>query len=295
MKGRWPRVRAASQAAWLSLVAVFTVAYAVRHGRAFAALDVSWSAWGWATGFLGILAAKVAISLMVHRAWTAAGAEMTPGAAAYAYNLSQLPKYVPGGVWPYLNRVHLARGRDVAMPRIWGGLALETALLLGGALALAALAVDPAALAPALGRDGAMEAWLPAARVAVGVGLAVAWGVVWARSRRRRAWVEATLLAGVAWLCLGVSFQQVVAAAAPATPALAVAGLFALAWAVGFVAVFSPAGVGVREVILAAGLAGVGPAPLVAAVVVGHRLLYVAADILCAVAARALFPPEPPA
>ena len=98
----------------------------------------------------------------------------------------------------------------------------------------------------------------------------------------------------MAWACIGLSFVHVVSGVSSAPAGMAVAGLFALAWGVGFVAVFSPAGLGVREAILALGLASWGAPAVVAAMVVGHRLLYVAADVLCALCARVVFPPADP-
>ena len=292
---RWRRLRAASQVVWMALVAVFTVRFALRHGHELAALDVAADPATWAVAFAWILAAKGAISLMVHQAWRAAGAHMGLGPAVYTYNLSQLPKYLPGGVWPYVSRVRMARARAVDLPRIGGGLALETAFLLGGAMVLAALTVDAGAVvgtagAAATGVAG-LERWVPALRGGVLTVLAMAWVVVYRRSVRRSSLLLATGLALVAWIFIGLSFHTVVAGLASAEPGVGVAGLFALAWGVGFVAVFSPAGIGVREVILGVGLASWGAPATVAAMVVGHRLLYVAADVVCALCARLLFPP----
>jgi hypothetical protein len=91
-----------------------------------------------------------------------------------------------------------------------------------------------------------------------------------------------------AWCCLGLSFHHVVEGMAGPVPWAPAAGLFAVAWAVGFVAVFSPAGLGVREAVLMAGMTAYGSPALAAAIVVMHRLLYVAADATCALCAWCL-------
>lgn len=292
MSQRWRRARAVAQGVWLLLVAAFTVRFAVVHGREWAALGIAASWTVWLGGFAYLVAAKGAISLMVHAAWKAAGADMGLGPAVLTYNLSQLPKYLPGGVWPYVSRVHMARVRSMSMPRIWGGLALETTLLLGGALILALAWVDVAALLHE-GASPGWTRWIGVGRGVAALGLMVAWGAAWRRSSQRAAWVRATLLSLVAWGCIGLSFHHVATGLMGEVPLRPVAGLFALAWAVGFVAVFSPAGLGVREVILGVGLATLAPTALVGAVVLGHRLLYVAADVTCALAARLFLPSEP--
>lgn len=268
----WARVKSASQVAWLVVVVGLAVRFAWRHADELASLDLASGGSGWAVALLYLLSAKVMISLMVHASWRAAGADLGLRQAVYTYNMSQLPKYVPGGIWPYVSRVRLARARSLDFPRIWSGLAMETAMLLGGAVVLAALAFDAGAAAGRVPHRGVL---------ARGVVLALA-----------------------AWALVGLSFHAVVVglagpeplagAAGRAAGLVPTAGLFAFAWTLGFVAFFSPAGIGVREVLLGLGLAGVGPPALVAAIVVGHRLVYFAADVLCAGAALALSRPGRP-
>ena len=282
------RARVAAQWAWMALVAVFTVRFVIRHGLELGALDVA-ASWGtWLGGLAWILAAKVLLSLMVHAAWRTAGAGLDLSSAAYTYNLSQLPKYVPGGVWPYLNRVQLARARDVELPRIWGGLAVETAFLLGGALVMAVVAL-PDAVAVALGPSSSAWGWAGWARWLGGGALGAVWVAALVRTPRRRAFLAATAWALAAWACIGLSFHHVVEGMVGPTRWAPVAGIFSLAWAAGFVAVFSPAGLGVREGVLLAGMSAYGSPSLVAALVVVHRLLYVAADGVCALCAWLFF------
>lgn len=289
----WAPVRSVSQVVWLLAVVGFAARFGWRHAAELVELDLA-GGWGpWALALACILAAKGLISLMVHASWRAAGADLGLAQAAYTYNMSQLPKYVPGGIWPYVSRVGMARSRDLEMPRIWRGLALETAMLVGGAVALAAVALDAASLLPALGIR-LPGPWVASARVGTLALLAVGAGAVALRVRNRGALARAILLALGAWALLALSFHAVVqGVAGPAGALLPSAGLFAFAWILGFVAVFSPAGIGVREWILGFGLAGVGGPAVVAAIVVGHRVLYFVADALCAAAALALLRPRP--
>jgi len=301
--GRGPvraRIKAASQVAWLVVVAGFAVRFAWRHADELAAVDLASGGSAWVVALLYVLGAKVMISLMVHASWRAAGADLGLAQAVYTYNMSQLPKYVPGGIWPYVNRVRLARARSLDFPRIWSGLAMETAMLLGGAVVLAALAYDRDTLLPAVG-VAVPDDWIAPARAGALVLVGVVVVAAAARVPHRGALARAVVLTLTAWALLGLSFHAMVVgmagsgaltgAAAGAVGLVPTAGLFAFAWTLGFVAFFSPAGIGVREVLLGLGLAGVGPPAVVAAIVVGHRLVYLAADVLCAGAALALFRP----
>lgn len=268
---------------WLVLVGAFAVRFAWRHAADLRAVDMG-IGWGpWILSFLCILGAKALITGMVHVSWRAAGADLGLRRAALTYNLSQLPKYLPGGIWPYVSRVQLARHGPVATPRIVRGLALETTLLLGGAVAVAAVAADVSSLLGALGAAALVPA-VPLARAGALGAQAVGVGILARRLARPADLVRGVALALGAWALLGTSFA-VLASGGEGADGVAMAGLFAAAWSVGFVAVFAPAGVGVRELLLAAGLAGMGGGPWAASVVVAHRLLYLAADALCAAAA----------
>ena len=94
-----------------------------------------------------------------------------------------------------------------------------------------------------------------------------------------------------AWLFYGMQIWLLTTrlGAPRGTAALASIGGFALAWSVGFIAVFAPAGAGVREVVLTALLGpvvGIGAATAVALV---SRALTTIGDLLAASAAAAYF------
>lgn len=95
---------------------------------------------------------------------------------------------------------------------------------------------------------------------------------------------QAGLVAGnaVAWALLGASFALVCAAMAPGDPpdtAMLVVW-FVASYVGGQLASVVPAGIGVREGLLVAGLATVAPAPLVLAWAVAHRILLAVVELL---------------
>jgi hypothetical protein len=170
---------------------------------------------------------------------------------------SQLAKYLPGSVWQYAGRVGLAHGRGVPVQRAVVSVAAEigysalsaaaAASLILGSLAAAGVFVGLAVLLPLgvrLVRPGSdkegdyldrrsVSAALRAAPAAVGLYLIV-WG-----------------LYGLAFWTTGRALFAI-----PLSDLPQYIGVFALAWLAGLVAFFAPGGIGVREAVIAALLAG---------------------------------------
>jgi glycosyltransferase 2 family protein len=190
--------------------------------------------------------------------------------SALAYYSSQPMKYLPGSFWILPGRVFLLRGlgHDVSLSSaalffemitqvlsaslvaaVLIGLTGFTSgwyreivwLVLAGSLAASLLFV----LSPSLAQR--VLARFPRARQAIAQLAEVPLAL------RLRNLVLATLLYGVMWLLMGASFYGLIVAANPhLDPALlkAAIGVFTLGWLAGFLAPFSPGGIGVREGVL---------------------------------------------
>jgi glycosyltransferase 2 family protein len=221
--------------------------------------------------------------------------------AATVFFTSQLGKYVPGSVWPYVAQarlgaergvpgsraaqagvtfvlLHLMTGVVIGVPRLLLGAGLDArfgfALLL---VPVVLVIVHPAVTARLVALVGRLtKVSVPAS--------SPTWGSMAAAS----SWLL------LAWLLYGMSLAALVAPLQSLTPATFVqlTSAYALAWSVGFVGaavvvVAAPAGLGFREVALLATLGGVvasGPAALV---VVLSRVLMTLADVVWAAGAAA--------
>lgn len=99
----------------------------------------------------------------------------------------------------------------------------------------------------------------------------------------------------LAWLLYGLSFWIFVRALVPTAdiPALPVVGAFILAYQIGYLAIFTPGGLGTRELVLSTALAPfVGP--LAPGIAVAGRLWSIVAELLVtAIAFRIDFPDSP--
>jgi glycosyltransferase 2 family protein len=198
----------------------------------------------------------------------AAGTGLAAGARIWF--LSNLARYVPGNVWSYVGAVELARREGVARRTTLAVMALTQVLSVGVAL-LAGLPVLLAERAR-LGRP----ALLGAVVVVAGAALAALFRRQLLALARRRlpeldpadltpsAATVVLLVVGYAvyWAVTGLAFAALVASIYPLALAdvpLVVAA-YAAAYAAGFLALLTPAGLGVREGVLVVALAPVLPA-----------------------------------
>jgi len=271
-RSRWPT------AVVLAVVAgFFAVTLAARWN------DVISLKWRLEPGLFGAATVLLALSYgLVAWLWglaMARAAGLPPVAGARIWFLSNLARYVPGNVWSYVGAVELARREGVARRATLAVMALTQVLSVGVALA-AGLPVLLAERAR-LGRPALLGAVVVAAVAALAVlfrrrllGLA----------RRRlpgfdpaelapSAGTVALLAAGYAayWAVTGLAFAALVASLYPlaAADVPLVVAAYAAAYAAGFLALLTPAGLGVREGVLVVALAPVlpaGPALVVALV-----------------------------
>ena len=227
----------------------------------------------------------VALALWA-RAWSALfGPEAELGHLRHGFYLSQLGKYVPGGVWQAAGLVSLARdaGADLA--------AASTAFIV--------LAVVQVAGAATVGGFAAIAAPdLPAPfRIAVIAGLALialvhrGWMVATLRLAARivtrldvslvptqRAILRAYAWSVAATAVAAISFTVIAHPRNAALDFSAVAA-FATAWWIGFVAIPFPSGIGIREAVLLGALRTPLGSGVVLGAAVGQRLVSIAAEL----------------
>lgn len=212
---------------------------------------------------------------------------------AHVFLLSQIGKYIPGGVWNVVAGAELARDKGVSRAKAAAGLAVTmfTSILIGVALAGIGLGLGPhtfptwtrfgliatpiaiALLAPPL-LTRVVAFALKLARRQTTLTAFTARGVAGAATWALLAWSLAGIQVWVLGIGLGMetSWQ---------TAFTSVCG-FAGAWVVGFAALFMPAGIGARELVLYPVMEPyLGHASLVALVVLS-RVLFTVADVVLA-------------
>ncbi len=219
--------------------------------------------------------------------------------------VAETMRWLPGSVWGFVSRVYQAQkagvpaaAASVSMPLelavtvvAWGLAALCGGASMGRIAAGWSIPMSPlSAYAPGAGLllsgiAGAVALWrFPGAKIS-----RKALGFLGGLKRAFRARPRPLmLLAALAWfaaLCFlnGLTFYALLRAFDPPTmPSLeAAVGINAIGWLVGFFAVFSPGGLGVREGGMTALLAPLVPLPVAVGSVVLWRVVQIMAEVLC--------------
>ena len=211
--------------------------------------------------FLAVMGGLLAAALSWRALLTGLGSPLPLAVAGRVYLLAQLGKYLPGSVWPVLAQTEL--GRDHAVPRtrsaIGAAAALVVSVVTGAVVGVACLA---------LSATSAVRTYWYVAPVTV-LGVVLLCPPVLRRLLRlafrviRRPATDITvsgsaMLASAGWgflqwFCFGLQawlLARDLGGGGKDGLLLLSIGAFALAWVVGFLVVFVPAGAGAREATL---------------------------------------------
>ena len=218
--------------------------------------------------------------------------------------VGQLGKYVPGSVWAFLAQVELARDRAVPRYRAAAATVLAITVTLTVNLLVAAV------LLPIAAQEAARRWWWVLAAAPLLLLFTHPRLVTWVlhgvlrRIGRVRTDVDAELdrVSGrgmaaavgwslLSWLPLGAHVWLLVAGVGGGWDSWAAAtGGYALAWTLGLLVVFAPAGLGVREAVLVTALAPLLDAGAALVVAALSRLVMTVADLLWALLCLAAVP-----
>jgi len=265
---QWPSVRAA-----LASIGVPTIAVAL----------------------VSVLVAMVAAMQAWRLILAALGSPLPIRIAARILFVGQLGKYLPGSIWPMLAQMELGATHRVPRHHSASASVLNMFVSLSSALLIALLTLPFVA-------NSASYVWAAvAAPVLLGCLHPRVLNALLGRLFRltRQPPLDRPLAAGAvagalawwsgAWMCYGLQIWLLTTrlGAPRGTAALVALGGFSLAWCAGFLAVFVPAGAGVREILLAALLSPIVGAGAATAVALVSRVLTTAGDLLAAAAVSA--------
>jgi hypothetical protein len=219
-----------------------------------------------------------------------------PGAAWAIYAVTALGKYVPGKLFTVAARTYLGRSARVPLPHAFEASLREPLLNIGMVTALGgALYVPMGAAAGTI----LMALGIAAALAAVRLETRVLWRYLLATFRPGTdpppvlappKWVAPALLAMAAALAQACCVLVIALAQFPAvgtTTALAIVSSFLVSHVAGVLAVLAPAGIGVREGVQVAMLAGQFEPALLAGFLVSSRIIDVSADAMFAIGGAA--------
>ena len=234
----------------------------------FRILAVSW--WRFA-----LAALMFAVFLFVFRATTwrwllvGMGERLPASAAARIWSVSELARYLPGGIWQVLGRIYLVKPYGVRGSVCTASQLLELSLFL---LSNVLLALSCLVWFGIKRFEGPAERWLYLAMALVPVMLFVLHPtVLYSVINRAMAFMKkppvqrrltfGELVGLLVWTFAGLLWQSLaiwLLVEGPLDLKLAkwwvVGGAYALAWCAGFLAVWAPGGIGVRELVFMAAM-----------------------------------------
>lgn len=215
------------------------------------------------------------------------GARLPLREAFTIFSFAQLARYVPGSIWAFASRVHLAQKEEVSKTQTFLSLAFETGLLLGSA-----------ALVSLLTLSHALSATILVALIIVALVIVIVfepqlfgWFVKVVRRRFVKEefelrYTHADLLKAsipyfLHWLVFGVALFAVVRSIVPVSVSALpfVIGVNAFSWFVGYLTPGAPAGLGIREAVMALLFAQLMPLPVATVVAILSRVVAIVAEM----------------
>lgn len=277
---------------WLIFVGVFIAFFIQRNHAEIRAAIGHIHVFYLVLSFLCIAGAKILLSFFMRYAVRSAGIDLNFLSCFKIYNLSQLGKYVPGNIWHFVGKAAAYRNIGFSMENIRDALVAENAWLVAGAFTygLALMLVFSFGTVEYLllsyGMYAAGFALVLSVLVLLGKRIfKIRFGQMFSDRKMN---LKIAVLQVAIWTLLGLGFYWL---AVPfdkeGAPILMVIGLYALAYSIGFVTPFAPAGIGVREAVLGAGLLPYLPIEAVLVLSVANRGVYLAVEVLLALSSQA--------
>ncbi|HEC08494.1 MAG TPA: hypothetical protein ENI86_02870 [Acidimicrobiales bacterium] len=278
--------RDAARVTWLVIVVAFVTRYVGRHWVEIRDFSSRLSVLTSLAVVITTIAGKYVVSEQARVSTRCLGREFGHLEMFWLYSASDIVKYVPGGIWNALARVKLYADREMTLRGSSRAFGLEKFWQVTGAFFTGIIFLLPTwvdTLDPTTPVDGlpllmlgwsltVVAWWLTTAagsRVIAGVKLSP---VVSARALSDQFLVAVLLGLGV-WLPWAA-----ITSSAEANMAVAI-GAFALGRAAGYVAIFAPAGIGIREVVSLWAMNSIAPSEVATFAVGANRVLTAVADL----------------
>jgi len=283
---------------WVWAVAVFLAAglYAFRNWQTLGDQMAGLAVWRLVISFGLVITGKLVLAELARWSLLAERRRYSHRQMLYLCSLSQLGKYLPGGVWHLVGRGAFYQSHGVAMSLIGRSLILENLWLLLSAIGFGA-SLTWAALADrwlAGGPVGAVGMRLIGALLLLlvwAVTLTLVTRLACAKLDRYRPNALAVFFGQcVVWTSLGLSLAVLTPGVFTDIRLLLLApGSLALGWAAGYVTPFAPAGLGVREAGAVALMTQVLPLPQATFLVATTRLVWTGAELLLGAVSYVLY------
>lgn len=246
----WPTIRVVSRWIWFAIVATFVVAYIRRNSDVIAATltEVTPTILIFTAGVTVL--GKATLSAQCGSITTQLGHRFRPTQVFWMYTASDMAKYVPGGIWNAVTRIKMYADAGMAKSAAGRAFALEKYWQVLGALATGAIALGPSISRLIATGSRSINFIFAVVITAIWTGLCWVGANRITKSRVKPQLVLRSMIEQVGMaLFLGLGLWIPFTAISANISLPDAIGAFSIGRGLGYVAVFAPAGIGVREVV----------------------------------------------
>jgi len=280
---------------WIAAVVIGAGYYIYRNYREIAASVRSISTGHFLLCFVFLFLGKFAVSEITRLSLKKIDRHMPYKEALTITTVTQLGKYLPGGIWHIAAKFGIYKVQGMRTGGATRVMILENYWLLSSATVIGALALLNSS-------QNLVCQFLPfLCQAERNFGLSVLVGLVWLASlvlverilfpEKKIIWVDIIrtfFVLVVIWFSFGLS-QWLVFPSQYASYIIPVIGVFSISWVAGYIAVFAPGGLGVRELLFTLVLSPILPAEKVLIFATFHRLLWVVAELVLGIGSQLVF------
>lgn len=273
---------------WLWLILVLAAAgyYFYQHQDEVINLLIQIDVWRIVLSLILLLIGKTFLVKLVQYSVNCEGWYPTYPEILGVYGLSSLGKYLPGGIWQFVGRFGIYKMNGLSAKASTRSMILENIWLLSSAFATGVIGVFLSRfdlIANLLSIPD--EKWLAIILTIVILALWITALIIVHKIMQKYTSQQIPKVARVAliglllWTFIGGSFF-VMFNEFPFSSAPLFIGGYAVSWAVGYIAVFAPGGLGVREAALAFVFSNIASVELIAVYAAMNRIIWVIAEVL---------------
>ena len=276
------RLLSGIKAAWAVLVFAGAAWYLTTHFDSIAGELRQIAAWRLGAAILCLVGGKLLLVVLSRASVNLAGQDIPYRRMFHINAMSQLAKYLPGGIWHFAGRAGYYHAAGLTPRQNTAAIIIENLWLVSSAALFGVVAFGFYSV-------GALRGLVVAAGV-IGLAGVLMFAITrWRALTFRPGWTLALIAAQAGtWLLIGLSLWVLFPVAGGLDFLLLAVSGFAVSWVVGYVSLFAPSGLGVRELVLTAvlGLAVAAPTALVYATI--NRVIWMVTELLLALAAQGL-------
>jgi len=281
--------------AWVVIVVVVAGIYFYRNYQKISDYLATISISRLVASFCFLMIGKLALSEMTRYSLKKIDVQVDYRDALTITSVTQLGKYLPGGIWHIAGKLGIYKARQVSLKKATQAIIFENVWLLSSAFVIGVVLLMMSS------RDVLCKLDQHFCDVNVQLLITIILPVLWVAALYIfekmffkgsdviiKDFVIKFFVMIAIWLSFGVSFWLIFPKIGTSF-LVPITGAFSLSWAIGYVAIFAPGGIGVREYLITIMLASFFSSQEVAIYAIMHRLIWVLEEIFLGAGTALIF------